>query len=207
MDNLKEQKCVSHTKGMDAQKFKWLTLVAASETERSRARDVFKGSVNQELEDNHQAILAGQHPLLTHQEEERLRAENNRAHSDFSKSLPSELKRIVRLATTPRFPTGYGKTAFDAVLTKIKELTDGEEEDLVAEFNKSIHIAKTENPRKFAERLEHMAESLDEFHGIHKTEAEIVDQVLLQQRTTRSWLTRQSASKERGRRGLTWDWN
>ena len=86
--------------------------------------------------------------------------------------------KIVRLATTPRFPTGCGKTAFNAVLTKIKELTDGEKEDLVAEFNKSVKIGKSENPRRFAERLEHIAESLDDFHGVRKTEAEITDQVL-----------------------------
>ena len=115
---------------------------------------------------------------MTDQEVERLEAENSRAYADFSKLLPSELKRIVRLATTPRFPNGCGKTTLDAVLTKIKELTDGEEEDLVAEFNKSIHIKKSENPRKFAERLECTAESSEEFHGVHKTEAEIVDQVL-----------------------------
>ena len=178
LDNLKEQKCVSHTKRMDAQEFKWLTLMAASE--RERARDVFEGLVNQELEleDNQNAILAGQQPLLTDQEVERLEEENGRAHVDFSKLLPSELKRIVRLATTPRFPNGCGKTAFDAVLTNIKELTDGEEEDLVTEFKKIIHIEKSENPRKFAERLEHMAESSEEFHGVHKAETEIVDQVL-----------------------------
>ena len=43
------------------------------------------------------------------------------------------------------------------MLTKIKEMTDGEEEDLVAEFNKSPHIRKSEKPRDFAERLEHIA--------------------------------------------------
>ena len=79
----------------------------------------------------------------------------------------------MRLATTPRFLTGCGKTAVNAVLTKIKELTDGEEKDLVAEFNKSVKIGISENPRKFAERLEHIAESLDEFNGVHKTEEEI----------------------------------
>ena len=79
LDNLKEQKCVSHTKGMDAQEFKWLTLMATSE--RSRARDVFEGLMNPELEDNHQAILAGQQPLLTDQEVERSEAENSRAHA------------------------------------------------------------------------------------------------------------------------------
>ena len=75
--------------------------------------------------------MAGQKPLLTDQEVERLMPENNRACTDLSKLLPSELNKIVRLATTPRFPAGCGKTAFDAVLTKIKELTDGKEEDLV----------------------------------------------------------------------------
>ena len=94
--------------------------------------------MNQELEDNAQAIARGQQPLLTHQEVERLRAKNNRACADFSKLSPSELKRIVRLATTQRFPTGCGKTAFDAVLTEIKEITDGEKEDLTAEF-KQMH--------------------------------------------------------------------
>ena len=64
------------------------------------------------------------------------------------------------------------------MLNKIKEITDGEEEDLVAEFNESLHIRKSENPRDFAERLEHIAESLAEFHGVHKTDGELIDQIL-----------------------------
>ena len=117
----------------------WSTLMAV--TERSRARDAFEGTLNQELEDNVQAILRGEQPLLTDQEVES-RAENDRAHADFSELLPSELKRISRLATAPRFPTGCGKTAFDVVLTKIKEITDGEEEDLVAKFNKHTILGR-----------------------------------------------------------------
>ena len=38
------------------------------------------------------------------------------------------------------------------MLTKIKELTDREEEHLMVEFNKSGEIGKNENPRRFAER-------------------------------------------------------
>ena len=148
LNDLKEQKGVVHTKGMDAHEFRWMTLMAA--VERSRARDVFEGLVDQELGDNAQVMLSGQQPLLTDQEVERLRVKNNRACVDLSKLFPSELKKIVRLATTPRFPTRCGKTAFNAVLTKIKELTDGEEEDLVAEFNESVKIGKSENPRRFA---------------------------------------------------------
>ena len=78
-------------------------------------------------------------------------------------------------------------------------MTDGEEEDLVAEFNKSLHIRKSENPRDFAERLEHIAESLAEFHGVHKTDAELIDQFFVQQRITRFWLTQQSALREKGK--------
>ena len=48
----------------------------------------------------------------------------------------------------------------------------------VSEFNKSAKMGKNENPRKFAERLEHIAKSLDDFHGVHKTDAEIIDQIL-----------------------------
>ena len=88
------------------------------------------------------------------------------------------MKRVARLAVTPRFPTGCGQTAFDAVLNKIKEITDGEEEDLVAEFYESLCIRKTENPRDFAERLEHIAESLAEFHGVVKTDGELIDQMI-----------------------------
>ena len=146
--------------------------------ERSRARDVFEGVIDQELDDNYRAISAGQEAFLTLQEEERLRAENNRACVDLSKLLPSELKKVVRLAVTPRFPTGCGKTVFEAVLTKIKELTDGAKEDPTAEFNKSVKIGKNENPRRFTERLENIVESLDNFHGVHKTEGKIIDQVL-----------------------------
>ena len=69
LNDLKEQKYVAYTKGMDVQEFGWLTLMAASE--RSRARDVFEGAINQELEDNQQAILAENPPLLTDQEVER----------------------------------------------------------------------------------------------------------------------------------------
>ena len=87
-------------------------------------------------------------------ESNRNEAVNNRACADFAKLSPSALKRVARLAVTPRFPTGCGQTAFNAVLTKIKEMTDGEEEDLVAEFNKSLHIRKSDDPRDFAERLE-----------------------------------------------------
>ena len=106
--------------------------------------------------------MADNPALLSDQDTEQLRAENNRAHADFAKLPPSALKRVARLAVTPRFPTGCGQTAFDVALNKIKEMTDGEEEDLVAEFNESLHIRKSENPRDFAERLEHIAESLAE---------------------------------------------
>ena len=123
----------------------------------------------------------------------------------LSKLLPSELKKVVRLAVTPRFPTGCGKTAFEAVLTKIKELTDGEEEDLVADFNESVKIGKNENPRRFAERLEHMVESLDDFHGVHKTDGEIVDQVLFAAEENNTWSTQQSALEEKGREEQGWN--
>ena len=148
--------------------------------------------------------MAGQQPLLTDHEVVRLEAENGRAHADFSKLLSSELKRIVRLATTPGFPNGCGKTAFDAVLTKIKELTDGEEEDPVAEFNKSIHIKKSENPRKFAQRLEHTAESSDDFYVVHKTEAKIVDQVLFAAEDNKISSDTAKCIKREGRKGLAW---
>ena len=91
LNDLKEQKHVVCTKGMDAHEFRWLTWMAA--VERSRARDVFEGVIDQELAANHGAILAGQQALFTPQEEERLRVENNRTHTDLSKSLPSELKK------------------------------------------------------------------------------------------------------------------
>ena len=176
LDDLKEQKCVGYTKGVSAQEFKWLTLLAAAE--RGRAKDVFEGLVNSEMDRNEAVILAGNAALLTDQDMEKLEAENNRACADFAKLLPSGLKRVARLAVTPRFPRGCGQTAFYVVLTKIKETTDGEEEDLVAKFNKSLYIRKSENPRDFAERLEHIAESLEEFHGVHKTDAELIDQIL-----------------------------
>ena len=92
LNDLKEQKCVAHTKGMDAHEFGWLTLMVASE--RSRARDMFEGVFDQELDNSQRAILDGLQPLLTPQEEERLRAENNRAHPDLSKVLPSELEKL-----------------------------------------------------------------------------------------------------------------
>ena len=50
LNYMKEQKCVAYTKGMDAQEFRWLILMVASE--RSRDRDVFEKAVDQELEDN-----------------------------------------------------------------------------------------------------------------------------------------------------------
>ena len=85
---------MDHTKWMDAHEFRWTTLMSAAE--RSRARDVFRGFIDQELEDNAQAILilSGQQLLLTDQKVERLRTENNRACVDLSKLLSSELKKI-----------------------------------------------------------------------------------------------------------------
>ena len=51
LNDLKEQKHAVYSKGMDAHEFRWLTLMAAAE--RSRARDVFEGVIDQELDDNH----------------------------------------------------------------------------------------------------------------------------------------------------------
>ena len=76
--------------------------------ERGRAKDAFEGVVNDELDHNAAVVSAGNPALLTDQDTEQLRAENNRACADFAKLLPSTLKRVARLAVTPRFPTGCG---------------------------------------------------------------------------------------------------
>ena len=107
------------------------------------------------------------------------------------------------MTTTPRFPTGCGKTAFDALLTEIKEITNGEEEDLKAEFNECTKIRKHENPKRVEERLEHTAESLDRHHGGHKTDSEIMISFCSQMNRTRNWLTQQSSLKGKGREEQT----
>ena len=38
---------------------------------------------------------------------------------------------------------------------------------------------ENENPKRKGERLEHIAESLERFHDVHKTESEIIDQLLV----------------------------
>ena len=125
LGDLKEKKCAAHKKGMTAHEFDWKTRMAAST--RSKTKDVFDGLIDQALADNSAAKANGDPPLFTQQEVDDKRAENERAHTGFSAALPSHMSQIERLVTTPRFPEGSGKTAFNEVLAKIKEITDGNE--------------------------------------------------------------------------------
>ena len=75
------------------------------------------------------------------------------------------------MAITTGFPESHEKTVFNAAMDKIKGVTNGEQEDLTVDFNKSTRIGKHECPGSFAEHLEHIMKSLGTDHGMHKTES------------------------------------
>ena len=89
------------------------------------------------------------------------------------------------MSTTPRFLEGCRKMSFNEVLVEIKEITNGEQEDCIAEFNENTKIGKHESPREFVERLEHIVESLDGHHSIHKTASEVIDLILMAAKDTK----------------------
>ena len=92
--------------------------------------------------------------------------------------MSGKLITEVRKAVSDIFPNGCAAKAFSEVLTKIKEITDGQQEDLLSEFGDINALEKGEDPRELFERLESVMDSLAEHHNIVKTEAELVNQML-----------------------------
>ena len=124
-----------------------------------RAEDTFEGVILREL----MAAEAAQDPndpgFLTPDEIEERECENKRAYDDLLGVMSGKLITEVRKAVSDIFPNGCAAKAFSKVLTKIKEITDGQEEDLLSEFGDINALEKGEDPRELFERLENVIQN------------------------------------------------
>ena len=152
LNDLKETKIPKYTRGMSSADYRGKVLAAASS--RSRARDAFEGVILNEVVAADAAVDNTQPGFLDRDEYEERLSENRRAYDDLLGAMSGRLITEVRKAKTTVFPEGCAATGFARALKKIKEITDGEEEDLLREFSELDVLEKGDDPREHFERLE-----------------------------------------------------
>ena len=176
LSNLKESRLPRYTSGTSSSDYKGKVLSAASS--RSRARDALEGVLSEELRLAATTNTRGDDGYLSDDEILARESENKRAYDDLLGVMTGKLVGVVRKAKSDMFPEGCAYTGFTEALKKIKEITDGEEEDLLREFGELDVLEKGDDPKDHFERLENVMDSLEEHHQIIKTEAELVNQML-----------------------------
>ena len=129
---MKETKLPKYVKGTSSSDYKVKVLAAASS--RSRARDALEGTLLKELRLASGTTSSSDLGYLSDDDIQEREDENRRAYDDLLGVMTGSLVGVVRKAKSDMFPGGCAYTGFSDALRKIKEITDGEEEDLLREF-------------------------------------------------------------------------
>ena len=150
LSNLKESKLPRYSKGTSRSDYKGKVLSAASS--RSRARDALEGVLLEELRLSSTTNARGDEGYLSDDEILARESENKRAYDDLLGVMTGKLVGVVRKAKSDMFPEGCAYTGFTEALKKIKEITDGEEEDLLREFGELDVLEKGDDPKEHFEK-------------------------------------------------------